>query len=118
MTQRTKDILEQVETLQEEERFEIINSLLKNTLGNKIQEVRFDDKILYVIDYNFVQSAKPKKKKKTRKFGIGKGIVKYMASDFDKSCITEKTRFLGGLEGKIIVPSDFDEPISDFNDYI
>ncbi len=35
MTQRTKDILQQVETLQEEEKFEIINSLLK-----KLSEIK------------------------------------------------------------------------------
>ncbi len=30
----------------------------------------------------------------------------------------KKVRELGGLEGKIIVPADFDEPLDDFKDYM
>ncbi len=30
----------------------------------------------------------------------------------------KKVRKLGGLEGKIFVPADFDEPLDDFKDYM
>jgi hypothetical protein len=50
MTQRTKDIIEKIQTFKEDEKLEIISYLLQKSLSNRLQMIQLDNNILFVLN--------------------------------------------------------------------
>jgi len=50
MTKRTENVLEQIQTFQDDEKFEIVSTILQKNLSDKMQMIYLDENILFVLN--------------------------------------------------------------------
>ncbi len=52
MTQRTQNIIEQILDFEDNEKIEIISSILQKSLSDKLQTIYLDNNILFILNFN------------------------------------------------------------------